>query len=816
MGAVRFRIRAEARKRVVAWIALGLVAGIGSGALLAAVAGARRTTDAYDRLAESHKALDFVVTAEGECPPEQCDIGLVEGLSSVSESVRIAVSIPIGWRRSGSEEREPPSDFMVAGSTDGRLGSDIDRWLVVDGRVPNPDASDEAMVGEPLAARLALHVGDEIEVALGGFVGEEPIATIEVTVVGIMLSPSEFDPATGESLSLLHVTPALIEQQPALFFEVLGVRLHGGPDQRAAFGQEISELGFQFDSTVDSVRTRAAAREMFRDDAASLTVFAIVGAILSVVLVGQALHRQQVLDSAEDERLKAIGFARSDLRRLNLLRTTFIAIVSTVTAALMAIALSPLSPIGEARAVEPDPGVAVDWALIGIGALAAFVVLMLLGVGSGERVLRHASTERPTRSRVSRGYRLLPTLPMRLGAGLAFEGRRRGVPLASVFTGIALATGSVIGASTFNESLEHLQVTPSLYGKPWDDVLYIENPEAYLISDEERELVAAGYELEENEESSPELNELMEKTVPRRAAQSLANDPSIAAVSLGFTRTITVGSLDQVESLALEPISGTLEPTIIEGRQARTPDEIVLGGRLLEALELDVGDTVEVDVAPDDEFNGVTERRIVGRGVSVVLGEYDLLGRSVSEAAYDGDHALVFVKYASGVDVDAFHERLRVEYGAFWWSGGQGGSNSVVLDVEGMETTPQLIVALTAFFAVATLLHFGLAAARRHAGQIAVLRALGTRRRDVARVLGWHSGLVVLAAIVVGAPLGYIAGRAAWLASADGLYVRSVAIAPSISAALIVALGLGVAFIAGAIPAWASNRGSPATALRSE
>ena len=49
MRVVWYRFRAEARRGWKSWLALGILVGLGSGAVLALFAGARRTGDAINR-----------------------------------------------------------------------------------------------------------------------------------------------------------------------------------------------------------------------------------------------------------------------------------------------------------------------------------------------------------------------------------------------------------------------------------------------------------------------------------------------------------------------------------------------------------------------------------------------------------------------------------------------------------------------------------------------------------------------------------------------------------------------------------------------
>jgi hypothetical protein len=59
------RLRAEARTLWRTWLGLGLIVGLLGGAVLTAVAGARRTDTAYSRLERSTNAADVLISTEG-------------------------------------------------------------------------------------------------------------------------------------------------------------------------------------------------------------------------------------------------------------------------------------------------------------------------------------------------------------------------------------------------------------------------------------------------------------------------------------------------------------------------------------------------------------------------------------------------------------------------------------------------------------------------------------------------------------------------------------------------------------------------------
>jgi putative ABC transport system permease protein len=65
VGGLWLWLRAEMRRRWRAWLAVALIAGVGWGAVLTAVAGARRTRSAFTRFRADTHARDLLVTGDG-------------------------------------------------------------------------------------------------------------------------------------------------------------------------------------------------------------------------------------------------------------------------------------------------------------------------------------------------------------------------------------------------------------------------------------------------------------------------------------------------------------------------------------------------------------------------------------------------------------------------------------------------------------------------------------------------------------------------------------------------------------------------------
>jgi len=105
---------------------------------------------------------------------------------------------------------------------------------------------------------------------------------------------------------------------------------------------------------------------------------------------------------------------------------------------------------------------------------------------------------------------------------------------------------------------------------------------------------------------------------------------------------------------------------------------------------------------------------------------------------------------------------------------------------------------------------------RRRRKDLAILRTLGFKKRQVASAVAWQSVVLAVAALLVGVPAGVLVGRFGWSLFATNLGIVSVpvvswgpvlaAIPVTIAAAVLISIG----------PALAARRTKPATVLRAE
>jgi ABC-type antimicrobial peptide transport system permease subunit len=130
--------------------------------------------------------------------------------------------------------------------------------------------------------------------------------------------------------------------------------------------------------------------------------------------------------------------------------------------------------------------------------------------------------------------------------------------------------------------------------------------------------------------------------------------------------------------------------------------------------------------------------------------------------------------------------------------------------------TPLILGGVLALLAVGTLAHVLLTGVRRRRRDLAMLKTLGLLRWQLLRVVSWQAAALAAAALLIGLPLGLLAGRWAWLLFADSAGVGSQADVPVPLVLLVIPVTLIMAVLLAAVPGWTAARIRPTLILRSE
>lgn len=235
----------------------------------------------------------------------------------------------------------------------------------------------------------------------------------------------------------------------------------------------------------------------------------------------------------------------------------------------------------------------------------------------------------------------------------------------------------------------------------------------------------------------------------------------------------------------------------------------------MERLGVEVGDQVEARFAGQDLSLVIVGRAVLHPAIqfSFTVDEGALLSLEELRRLSPDDPATHFlVGYAEGVDEAEAFAALQGDWGKTVLRSHPPVEVENLRRVAGL---PDVGAGLVAAIALGTLAHALVTSVRRRRADLAVLKAIGFRPRDVAATVGWQATTIMVLALVAGLPLGVAAGRWSWQVVADGLGAPAPVI-PVLTVLVIVPVALAVANLVAALPARAAARIRPAVALRAE
>jgi hypothetical protein len=334
----------------------------------------------------------------------------------------------------------------------------------------------------------------------------------------------------------------------------------------------------------------------------------------------------------------------------------------------------------------------------------------------------------------------------------------------------------------------------------------------------------------------------------------LGRDPYVAAYSGASYNDVEIDG--QAVPFLLENAGAAVAPPILSGQPLEAAHEIVLGASTLQQLGKHVGDSVTVVYGtPADApiYLPPTRLRIVGTatfpavgfastvsdhtsmGAGALLANQDL-PKTFAEAvqsgptpALDGPN-LVLVRLKPDAPPRAALASLQhiVQTADRAFASAPGGSAGNAIVVQGVQRpaeivnyktigiTPVLLVSGLALGAIAALALTLLASVRQRRRDLALLKTIGFVRRQLAAAVAWQATVAALVGIVVGVPLGVIAGRWLWNLFAEQIYAVPYPTVPVLSLVLVALGTLVVANVIAAVPARAAARTQTAFLLRSE
>ena len=771
------------RRRWAGLIWIGLLAGLVGGLSTGAVAGLRRTESAAQRLIEATDAPDAWIFSNA------VDAEIGDRLREMVQShPDVAVSWPLA-RFIGRTTDSKDWYFPLAGPA---RSDDIYQPILEEGRLPVDDRLGEIAVTVQTGRNTGLGVGSRF--AMDVYTAEQ-MATIsddsevdpagahlELEVVGIVRDPADI--ALAATDRFMVGSPALYEAHGDVVDTSAGmaVRLRDGAD---GLDRLQAALEPEFPPGLVTFRTNrealAAAEVPMRVLRVGALLLAGIVAGVGLIAVAQATRRHVSQSGEEEATLAAMGFTRGDRIAAAALPGGLSALVAGVTAVLVGIAVSPAFPLGRPSILEPDPGLEVNVAVLAIGGAVTLLmaVLVFAVVASIELRTVRPRLRRPP-SRVMRLVGAVAPAPVLLGARLAAEGgrRREGVSGRSAMVGAALGIAGLVATLTFARSVDHLVVTPEIYGLDFD--LSMEVPVAALA--ERRDAMMA--------------------------------DPELEAVAEQWGNTMLLEG-EAVSALAVTPAKGSIRPVVRSGRLPEGDDELALGPGLADRLGVELGDQVEVGDAGK-------ELTLVGTILAPQTVSSDYRGsvlvhrETLDEVGLDVPFPLLIVRYAPGVDADRKTAEMDERYPWGVMDESLTMPPSELRNLADVGAVPRILQWFFAALIVAALGNGLLMAGRRHRHALGIVRGLGFTRAQVRATMASMAATMGVVAVVVGLPLGLIAGSAVWSQVSETLSLTPVVSWPLAVALLLTPVVVGLGALIATVPAQRAISRRPAEILRAE
>jgi ABC-type lipoprotein release transport system permease subunit len=482
---------------------------------------------------------------------------------------------------------------------------------------------------------------------------------------------------------------------------------------------------------------------------------AVVGALIAltfVVVTGQALARQTFAEANEYATLRALGMSPRQLIAVTLLRCWSIGVVGAIVGCVLAVALSDVPLLGLARKAQEHGGDYADMLVLSVGvlvilvvgAITAFVSAMIVLHTAVRRLIeRRARTAGTGLANAASRVALPPAAAVGVRFALRREGGGNGVPIWTTVIGATVTAALLVATWVFTSSLVRVTDTPRLYGWNWD--------------------LRVG---------APALPDLGGTIVP-----ALQADGAVDGLAAGTVTQARVND-HSVDLLGMQKIEGTVAPTIVEGRAPAARSEVALGSRTMRDLGVDMGDEVNARVG-----DASTRLTVVGRAVFPEFGDAGQLGTGgfVTLGALDrllpgAPRNIFFIKFRAGSNLDG--ERARVSAATEPLPHRVEGWPTDLASIERVSVLPELFSGILTGLAIVLLLHTLVTSIRRRRREIAVLEAIGFVRSQVRASVIMHAVSLVCVALLIGVPVGVIAGRFIWKQFATELGIASNPVIP--------------------------------------
>ena len=777
---------------------VGLLIAIGGGLVLTALAGARRTSGVLnDFRAETHSSSVGALLFDG---PNRRFAQQVSGLPHVEQSAQLVV-----WAASiAGSHREVP----IVAAVDRSFGQRVDKSVLVSGR--RAHGAGEVVVAENIARRQRYHAGTQLRIvtfaidqldeirasqnAVTPPVPRGPMLTLRV--VGIDRRVGDLS-TQGERTGILYLSNAVYRtyhDRVLAFAGIVRVRLDDG--DVTGFTHRFNAIARGRNTAFDTGGLDVGGVEDSLDVlGAGLLILALIGALGALATLAIMLARWSASwgrDQPVELALGQVAAARVAAIALPLLPGLVLGCIGAVVIAAIG---STWMPIGSARGVDTHPGFDIDLAVLGGGMLAIALIGGLLALTTAWWASRRARWDQRNTGRVPR-TRLLAALnrwqfpvPAVLGSRMALDPGRGPTAVAgrTAIVAGALGTAGIVAALVVGASLTHLGDQPNRWSYRYD------------------EIVEGGGGLE-HRPTDPSCS-------PVRTA--LSGVKEIAAIANMCQTSVTIGGAT-VNAIGLGPVRGTIRPLILRGHAPVGRTDVALGEKTLSRIGRSIGDTVEI-VGETGKVRG----HIVGTTILPTPNSHDTV--TLADGAFmradtlatlgAGSFPQLVIRWRPDADIVRAQAKVKQITGQRAITPVRPPEVNRLLQVDDL---PGVLAAFLGLLALLGIGHAVVTNATRRRRELALVQTLGLRTRQSSETIGAHALTLTGLGLLIGVPIGVVAGRATWAGIAHGVGVAADPTIPWMALVVMVLAVIVAVLLVASIPARRAGRAHPAIALRSE
>jgi putative ABC transport system permease protein len=332
----------------------------------------------------------------------------------------------------------------------------------------------------------------------------------------------------------------------------------------------------------------------------------------------------------------------------------------------------------------------------------------------------------------------------------------------------------VIAALTFAASLDHLTSHPRLFGFGWDANVVLEVPEPSAIDSARAQLLADG---------------------------------RLAALAEYGRTSLSFDGAKPVDGLALRSVEGAAGPTLLRGRLPRAHNEVALETSAVRGSHAGLGDVVRANAGA-----GTESLRVVGELTGTGLGAFVVTPDAVRALEADVSDKGFFVAWRPGIDAHRAASDLRGRFAEV----DLPAPTARVANLARVRGFPYAMAAFVGLLGVLAVGHLLVLMERRRRGELALVRALGMTRRQVAGVVAWQATTVAVMAAAIGVPLGIAAGLRSWALVAASFRVVPRPALPVVGVVTVVIAAALACNAAAFAPARRARRARVVDTLRAE